>query len=161
MGYLVQYSFHHVRIPASQVTAALAAIHALYEPHQIEQWGTGLIYDRTTGITKKCYRGGDLPSAGGFATLIDALASWAIGAVEQADGSVEMVEYRADKVGDERVLFEAISPFVDPECRARIDAYQENHEHWRHVFVNGQHRAVPGKVVYADEHPELFDVIDL
>ncbi|MBM0745758.1 hypothetical protein JOY44_30570 (plasmid) [Phormidium sp. CLA17] len=48
----------------------------------------------------------------GFATLMDALQAWSLGSVQQADGSIESVEYRCDKAGDESVLFDAIAPFL-------------------------------------------------
>jgi len=79
-----------------------------------------------------------------------------LGTVQLPDGSVEIVKYRCDKEGDERVLFEAIAPFLDYTHHPQIDVFQENNEHWRHVFVDGQHRQVPGKVVFADQYPELF-----
>jgi len=43
MGYLVYYTFHNVRIPASQAGAALAAIHDLYLPEAVEKLGTALL----------------------------------------------------------------------------------------------------------------------
>jgi hypothetical protein len=160
MGYLIHYSFHNVRIPASQVTAALAAIHHLYQPETVERMGTATIYDHTTKTMKKCYRGGQLPPTGSFSTLMNALQEWSLGSVQQSDGSIEIVEYRCDKAGDESVLFNAIAPFLDYSCNPRIDAFQDNNEHWRHVFMNGQHRQVPGKVIFADQYPELFDSLE-
>lgn len=156
MGYLVRYSFHNVRILASQAGAALAAIHNLYLPETIEKFGTALICDRTTNTLKKCYRGSRLPPPGGFTTLIEALWEWSLGTIQLPDGSTEIVAYRCDKAGDESVLFDAIAPFLDYSCNPRIDAFQENNEHWRHVFINGQHRQVSGKVIFADQYPELF-----
>lgn len=155
MGHLISYSFHHIRIPASQITAALAAIHNLYQPETIQQLGTGLSYDSTIQETRKCYRGNH-PPPGGFATLTDALREWSLIAVQQPDGSVKVVSYGADKAGDETVLFDAIAPFLDYSDSPRVDAVQSNHEYWRHIFLDGQHRQVLGKVVYADEYPELF-----
>jgi len=157
MGHLVYYSFHHVRIPKTQVAAALTAIHTLYQPEMIEQFGTAMTYDPTTNTTKKGYRGGHLPPMEGFTTLIEALRAWSLGAVQEPDGSVAIIEYRADKAGDESLLFAVISPFVDTSCNPRIDVFQDNHEHWRHCFSDGQYREVPGRVVYADEYPELFN----
>jgi hypothetical protein len=168
MGYLIHYSFHNVRIPASQVTAALAAIHDLYQPEMVERMGTATIYDHTTKTMRKCYRGGQLPSTGSFVTLMDALQEWSLGSVQQSDSSIEIVEYRCDKAGDESVLFDArpkgsatlYAPFLDYSCNSRVDAFQDNNEHWRHVFMDGQHRQVPGKVIFADQHPELFDSLE-
>lgn len=160
MGYLIHYSIHNVRIPASQVTAALAAIHHLYRPEMVERMGTATIYDRTTKTMRKCYRGGQIPPTGSFATLMDALQAWSLESVQQSDGSIEIVEYRCDKAGDESVLFEAIAPFLDYSCNPRVDAFQDNNEHWRHVFMDGQHRQVPGKVIFADQYPELFDSLE-
>lgn len=160
MGYWVRYSFHNVRILAPQAGAALAAIHALYLPETIEKFGTALICDRTTHTPKKFYRGGRLPPAGGFATLMEALWEWSLGTVQLPDGSIEMVAYRCDKAGDEGVLFDAIAPFLDYSCSPHIDAFQENNEHWRHVFADGQHRQVPGTVIFADQYPELFDSLE-
>ncbi|MBD2093227.1 hypothetical protein H6F67_25620 [Microcoleus sp. FACHB-1515] len=157
MGYLISYRFHQVRILATHVEAALAAIHLLYQPETIERWGTGMTFDRTTRTTKPCYRSASLPPDGGFATLIDALRSWSLQAVQQPNGDVEIVEYLADKAGDEAVLFAAISPYLDQSDRPKIDAFQDNQQYWRHTFAGGQHRQVCGKVVYADEHPQLFD----
>lgn len=161
MGNLVQYSFHSVRIPASQVAAALEAIHELYTPRNIERFGTALMLDRNTNTLKKCYCGGHFPPAGGFTTLIEALREWSLGAIQQLDGSIEIIEYRCDKAGDESVLFNAIAPFLDYSYSPKIDVFQDNNEHWRHAFLNGQHHQVPGKVVYADEYPELFQIKDL
>lgn len=157
MGYLIHYRFHQVRILALQVEAALAAIHLLYQPETIERWGTGITFDRITQTTKPCYRGASLPPDGSFATLIDALRSWSLQAVQWPNRDVEIVEYLADKAGDEAVLFAAIAPYLDESDRPRIDAFQENQQYWRHTFAGGQHRQVSGKVVYADDYPQLFD----
>lgn len=87
MGYWVRYSFHNVRILAPQAGAALAAIHALYLPATIEKFRTALICDRKYLSPKKCYRGGRLLPAGGFATLMKALWEWSLGTVQLPDGS--------------------------------------------------------------------------
>ncbi|NES98692.1 MAG: hypothetical protein F6K32_26670 [Desertifilum sp. SIO1I2] len=126
----------------------------------VERMGTATIYDRTTKTMRKCYRGGHLPPTGSFATLMDALQAWSLESVQQADGSIEIVAYRCDKAGDESVLFDAIAPFLDDSCNPRIDAFQDNNKHWRHVFIDGQHRQVPGKVIFADQYPELFDSLE-
>ena len=155
MGYCIQYHWHTLRIPAEQVAAALAAIQSLYQPAVMEQRGTASRYDPQTQRTIREYRASPLPP-GGFIDLIAALQAWAFAAEQQADGSLEVTAFLSDKVGDEAVLFEALAPFLDASLHPVIEARQDNDEVWRHTFCNGEHRRVPGKVVYADDYPELF-----
>lgn len=158
MGYCIGYRIYNVQIPAAQAEAALAAINALFAPEQIAQYGTVTYSDHKTGTRYRSYRGATPPHEGDrFPTLADALQAWSFGSTVQPDGSVVIDSFYRDKAGDEWMLFDAIAPFLDRSTPPRIDAYQENLEYWRHCFESGRHRIVPGKIIYGDEHPEVFN----
>lgn len=65
------------------------------------------------------------------------------------DGSITDISFNGEKLGDDKILFDAIAPFV--ENNSFIEMSGEDGERWRWKFKNGKCVEIYAKVTWDDD----------
>ena len=80
--------------------------------------------------------------------MIKAFYAWRYEAGDCGNGDVEVVSFNGEKLGDDKILFDAIAPFVMETAEVYFRGEDDNF--WKLVFKNGKCEEKMGKIVYED-----------
>lgn len=127
MGYYVSYNIE-ATIDMSKEAEALAAINALHDPEKVKSFGHGGSFSGGQ-YTERWYSWVRNPEPGGFSNLFEAMTAWRF-ALDK-DGTFY---FDGGKVGQEEILFEALTPFLSGDIYAR----GEDDYEWGFRFQNGK-----------------------
>jgi hypothetical protein len=134
MGYCMQQRDSVFFIAKKDVPKALKAIKSLVGKERIaDSSGPHFSWVDTTGFTEA-------------KTLSDALNAWRWSVEEDADGNVVAIQFEGQKLGDDGLLFKAISPFV--KKGSYIEMSGDESAIWRWVFDGRKCAEKDGKVVF-------------
>jgi hypothetical protein len=148
MGYLVNMEVKNLTISKENVSKALAAINALHTDQETMKkngagggsWGGGKETVHYSWVGN--------PPEGGFKSLVDALDEWRYTAMPNDDGSIEVMHFNGEKLGNCEVLWRALEKLVPPG--AEIQCRGEDGCQWRWVFKGGKFKEQTSKVVWED-----------
>jgi len=124
------YSFSatcEVVIPADKVQDCLAAINLLFKKQSRYSWVEAPKEEHTD--------------------LVAALDNWRYEAHVQENGDVEISYFQGEKLGDDKVLFQAIAPFADGVIYC---VGEHGEDHWKWAFADGELKECWGRIVYDD-----------
>lgn len=79
-------------------------------------------------------------------SLKEALEMWRWGITLDPNRNVVGISFGGEKAGDDKILFDAIAPFVQDE--SYIEMSGEDGERWRWLFTGGKCIQQKGRVVY-------------
>jgi hypothetical protein len=144
VGYYVEINVNDLHIAKENVAKALAAINALHAPDLMKKQAGGGCSDGT-----KWYSWVGNPPEGGFTDLVDAIKSWRYEAALNDDGSVEVLHFKGEKLGDCQILWAALAPFVNH--KAEIFCKGEDGAQWKWTFKKNKFKEVFAQVAWEDE----------
>jgi hypothetical protein len=145
MGYCISMEVHKLTIAKENVSKALEAIHALHDPDVMKKHAGGGSW-HPNGDRTYHYSWVRSPEVGGFKSLEDALEAWRYEAATNEDGSVEVMHFNGEKLGDCEHLWRALEKLVPPT--AEMICRGEDGHHWKWVFTGGKFKEIEGKVVW-------------
>lgn len=123
MGYCITNTDSSVSIKRVNITAALAAIKAMYEP---------------VGDREPRFSWIDSETVLKAETLEAALSEWRWDVTEDGEGNITCLTFSGDKLGDDEDLFYNLAPFI--EHGGYIEIRGEDDNPWRWVFWRGELR---------------------
>lgn len=89
----------------------------------------------------------DLMDARHIESAFDAWG-WRVRFFEDPNPDIVSIQFEAEKIGDEAILFEAIAPFVEPG--SFIEMLGEDGDRWRWMFDGKTCREVHAKVTWEE-----------
>ena len=136
MGYNIELTASQFRIPAARTAGALAAVLALFSPDDITlaTGGTtvcganGTVTDRWFAFVNPVL----MERAAERRNLAFALDAFRFVPTQTAAGDIVSVRFRGERAGDERFLFAALGPYVEPG--SFIEMTGEDGAVWRWTF---------------------------
>ena len=81
-------------------------------------------------------------------TLKDMFAAWRWDIGFDEDGNVDDIQFNGEKLGDDKILFDAIAPFVDED--SYIEMSGEESAEWRWYFKNKKCYELEGVIAFED-----------
>jgi len=144
MGYYVSITIDNIIIPADKVQECLDAINALFQPETMKKYAGGGSF--SNNVRAYHYSWVNTPESGAFDDLIAAFDEWRYEAQLLDDGSVEVVYFTGEKLGDDEILYKTIAPFITD---GTISLLGEDHDHWRFLFNNGTCKEQAGHITYS------------
>jgi hypothetical protein len=84
----------------------------------------------------------------------DAMKAWRWNVEFDVSGNIEIIEFTGEKLGDDKVLFDAIAPFV--EDNSYIEMQGEDGRLWRWFFKNSQCREIYPKIEWEEYIEEKY-----
>lgn len=133
MGYCMQQRNSIFTIEKENVPKALEAIKKLVE--KVDMLGGGGSYG-PNGKTSSHYSWVDTLSFLKAETFQKAMEEWRWDVEVDATGEVNNIYFRGEKLGDDKILFDAIAPFVEKGSFIEMDG--EDGTLWRWNF-DGKH----------------------
>lgn len=147
MGYCVGMELKNIVIPAEQRKQALDAINDLF--NQPEKMGA---VDWNGKNRTLHFAWIQQPPKGKFFSLEKALEEWRYSSQENEDGSVTVLYFEGEKLGDDNVLWSALAPFMNDD--SKIICHGEDDAVWKWSFpvIDGTRifNESPGHVVFDD-----------
>lgn len=146
MGYLVDYTFKDLIIPAKNIAECLKAINALYKDGEpIGEasgggWSNGKQASKWYGFTQN-------PPCSGYPSLEAALKAWRISS-EYSSGDLIVCKFKGEKLSDEEIMFQILAKFARATTQMVIRAEGEDGERWGFKFQNKQLIRVNARVVW-------------
>jgi len=149
MGYCISMEVCKLVIAKENVSKALKAINALHKDQAtiVKNHGGGM--SMCGGKTTYSYSWVDQPPEGGFKDLVSAFKAWRYCAAANDDGSVEVMHFNGEKLGNCDVLWKALQKLVP--SNAEIRCRGEDGMQWKWTFKGEKFKEVDGKVVWEDE----------
>jgi hypothetical protein len=146
MGYCINMEVKHLTLAAENVSKALKAINDLHDVDQMKKQAGGGSFG-PDGRTYH-YSWVSNPPEGGFTDIVKALHAWRYEARILADGSVEVLHFNGEKLGDCQYLWTALQKLVDPN--SEIQCRGEDGCQWRWVFKGGKFKEQTSKLIWED-----------
>jgi hypothetical protein len=148
MGYCISMEVCKLVIAKENVSKALEAINALHAPALMKKQAGGGSW-HPNGDRTYHYSWVDQPPEGGFKDLVSAFDAWRYTAAVNDDGSVTVMHFDGEKLGDCQYLWTALQKLVPPTAEIRCRG--EDGMQWKWKFKGGKFDEVAGKVVWEDE----------
>ena len=146
MGYCISMEISKLTIAKENVSKALKAINALHKDQAtMKKNGAGGGSWRA-GKETVHYSWVDQPPEGGFNDLVSAFDAWRYHAAVNDDGSVEVMHFNGEKLGNCDVLWKALQKLVPP--KAEIRCRGEDGAQWRWIFQDGKFKEQDGEVIW-------------
>jgi len=149
MGYCIDMEVKKLTITKENVSKALEAINALHKDQATMKkngagggsWCAGKETVHYSWVTQ--------PPEGGFQSLVEAFDAWRYTAMVNDDGSVEVMHFNGEKLGNCDVLWKALEKLVPPT--AEIHCRGEDGMQWKWTFKGGKFKEVAARTVWEDE----------
>ncbi|HEU0298859.1 MAG TPA: hypothetical protein VFR37_05375 [Longimicrobium sp.] len=136
MGYDIELVEARFRITAGRAPAALSAVLALFSPDDITLASGGVTTCGANAQTQERWFAFLNPElierAIARRDLAYALDAFRFVPTRTAEGDIVALRFRGERSGDERFLFEALGPYVDPGSYVEMAA--EDGARWRWSF---------------------------
>jgi hypothetical protein len=144
MGYYMEQMHHVFFIHQKDFPHVLEAIKAL--AGSIDELASGGSYFK--GKTeKKWYSWVTTDEFLDATTVFDAIKAWRWEVAKDIEGNIDAIDFYGEKLGDDKVLFDAIAPWVKDDSYIQMSG--EDGSVWRWVFSEGKCTEQNAKLVWS------------